>query len=400
MTKKAVSSATQLTKHEIKVLLIDDQAIIGKSVEKLLEKEEDISFFFCQDPTKALELAKELQPTVILQDLVMPELDGLTLLKYFRAFEETKEIPMIVLSSKEEPIIKAEAFELGANDYLVKLPDKIELIARIRYHSKGYINLLEKKEAYKKLLESQQHLQQELNEAADYVCSLLPDPLEGKIQTKWEFIPCSSLGGDAFGYHWIDENHLSIYLLDVCGHGVGAALLSISALNSLRSSSLNNVDFLSPKSVLEGLNRTFKMEEQNQMFFTMWYCVYNVKERTLKHSSGGHPPALLFTGKDIESAQCLQLKTPGLVIGAMPDEEYYEEEVSLDAYAKLYLYSDGVFELFRPDGTMITFDEYVQFYLDNASKKQFGVDTICEYAQNVQNGEAFEDDVSILEVTF
>ena len=115
-----------------------------------------------------------MQPTVILQDLVMPEIDGLTLVKTFRAHEPTRETPMIVLSTKEEPTVKAEAFALGANDYIVKLPDRLELLARIRYHSKGYINLLQRNEAYDALRESQRRLAKEINQAAHYLRSLLP----------------------------------------------------------------------------------------------------------------------------------------------------------------------------------------------------------------------------------
>src|SRR5262249_34957955 len=135
----------------LKVLLIDDQAIVGESVRRMLAAEVDIQFHFCQDPTKALALAEELRPTVILQDLVMPDVDGLMLVKFFRANPETRDTPLVVLSSKEEPITKAEAFARGANDYLVKLPDKLELIARIRYHSRAYLNLLERNEAYRQL---------------------------------------------------------------------------------------------------------------------------------------------------------------------------------------------------------------------------------------------------------
>ena len=111
-----------------------------------------------QEPTKAIDMANEVEPTVILQDLVMPDVDGLTLVKFFRANPATKDTPMIVLSSKEEPIIKAEAFAVGANDYVVKLPDKLELIARIRYHSRGYISLLQRNEAYDAIERSQKHL--------------------------------------------------------------------------------------------------------------------------------------------------------------------------------------------------------------------------------------------------
>lgn len=152
-------TAAALPKHAIKVLLVDDQAIIGEAVRRMLATEEDIVFRYCSDPTAALHVANEFAPTVILQDLVMPDIDGLMLVRFFRANVATRNIPLIVLSTKEEPKIKAEAFTLGANDYLVKLPDKLELIARIRYHSKGYISLLERNDAYKALEQMANQLQ-------------------------------------------------------------------------------------------------------------------------------------------------------------------------------------------------------------------------------------------------
>jgi PleD family two-component response regulator len=138
----------------ITVLLIDDQAIIGEAIRRMLAPESDITFHYCSDPTQALKIAKSCQATVILQDLVMPEMDGLLLVRFLRSKDSpTQHVPLIVLSSKEEPIIKAKAFELGANDYLVKLPDKAELIARIRYHSRAYVNLLKRQEAEARLQE-------------------------------------------------------------------------------------------------------------------------------------------------------------------------------------------------------------------------------------------------------
>lgn len=126
-----------LSEHRITVLLVDDQAIIGQSVQRMLATEPDIDFHYCQDPTEAIRLANAVAPTVILQDLIMPEMDGLLLVRYLRANPATREVPLIVLSSKEEAQTKAEAFTLGANDYMVKLPDRLEVIARIRYHSKS-----------------------------------------------------------------------------------------------------------------------------------------------------------------------------------------------------------------------------------------------------------------------
>ena len=223
-----------LKTYPISVLLVDDQVIVAAAIRKMLEDQPDISFHYCGDPTKALKVAAEVLPTVILQDLVMPDIDGLRLVQYFRANPATRDIPMIVLSTKEEPKIKAEAFAMGANDYIVKLPDKVELIARIRYHSESYVRLLQRNQAYEKLEENQDILNAELKEAAAYVTSLLPEPLNDTIKTSWRFIPSTQLGGDAFGYHWLDNDNFALYLLDVCGHGVGAALLSISLVNVLR----------------------------------------------------------------------------------------------------------------------------------------------------------------------
>lgn len=154
-----VEVATSLPKHSIMVMLVDDQAIIAEALRRLMMEDKDINFHYCMDGTQAEEIAVKIRPTVILLDLVMPEIDGLTLLENFRKNPATYDIPIIVLSTKEEPKIKAEAFTLGANDYIVKLPDKAELIARIRYHSKCYINMLQRDDAFSSLQESQRQLE-------------------------------------------------------------------------------------------------------------------------------------------------------------------------------------------------------------------------------------------------
>ncbi len=380
----------------IKVLLIDDQPIVAEAVKRMLAEEKDISFYYCQDPSQAIEMARQIAPTLILQDLVMPAVDGLTLVRYFRILPEMSQVPLIVLSSKEDPKVKAEAFALGANDYMVKLPDRIELIARIRYHSDSYIRLLQRNEAYEQLEKSQQALTAELSEAASYVRSLLPMPLNNKVKTAWEFIPSQQLGGDAFGYHWIDPEHFAIYLFDVCGHGVGAALHSISILNVLRLQYLPDVDFRQPKDVLEALNKAFPMEHHNQMFFTIWYGVYREKEQQLLYGSAGHPPALLF-----QQNKSLSLSTGGLVIGAEETSKYSQQSCTIEPPASLYLYSDGIYEMRLPNGYMMEFSDFVE-ELKKWSKDSAKVpmEELVRMLRNRSVGQAFEDDVSLLEVTF
>jgi len=140
------------------VLLVDDQAMIGEAVRRGLAHEDKVDFHFCADPHQAVQQAMRIKPTVILQDLIMPGLDGLTLVREYRSNPATQDIPIIVLSTKEDPLVKRAAFAAGANDYLVKLPDTIELVARIRYHSRSYLTLLQRDEAYRALRVSQQQL--------------------------------------------------------------------------------------------------------------------------------------------------------------------------------------------------------------------------------------------------
>jgi signal transduction histidine kinase/HPt (histidine-containing phosphotransfer) domain-containing protein len=149
---------SQPSDYHVMVLLVDDQAMVCEAVRRALANQNDIDFHYCSDAQEALNVATHVKPTVILQDLVMPGIDGLTLVGQYRANPITKDIPIIVLSTNEHPQVKGQAFALGANDYLVKLPDRIELIARIRYHSKAYLNQVQRDAAYRALRESQQQL--------------------------------------------------------------------------------------------------------------------------------------------------------------------------------------------------------------------------------------------------
>ena len=144
--------------YHVMVLLVDDQAMVCEAVRRALASQPDIDFHYCPDAREALATATQIRPTVILQDLVMPGIDGLTLVSQYRSHPATREIPIIVLSTNDNAQVKGQAFAIGANDYLVKLPDKIELVARIRYHSKAYLNLLQRDAAYRALRESQQQL--------------------------------------------------------------------------------------------------------------------------------------------------------------------------------------------------------------------------------------------------
>ena len=138
---------------EIRVLLVDDQAMICETIRRMFATEIDIEFRYCTDATKAMQIVKEFKPTVILQDLVMPNTDGMELLAQYKKDPITKKIPILMLSSKDEVETKSLAFLNGASDYLIKIPELIELLARIRHHSKTYTNEIARDDARREVLE-------------------------------------------------------------------------------------------------------------------------------------------------------------------------------------------------------------------------------------------------------
>jgi len=393
-----VAAPSPAAPRGVTVLLVDDQPIIGEAVRRMLAGEDGISFHYCKAAPRALEAAGEIGPTVILQDLVMPEIEGLELVKRFRADERFRDVPIIVLSTKEEAAVKAEAFALGANDYLVKLPDRLELIARVRYHSRGYIALVERNEAFAALQASQQVLANDLATAASYVRSLLPPPLEeGSVRADWRFIPSADLGGDAFGYHRLDDEHFAIYLLDVCGHGVGAALLSVSALNAIRSEALPQTDFHDPAAVLAALNKAFPMERQNDMFFTIWYGVHHAPSGRLRWAGGGHPPALLLAPG---AAQPRLLDSDGPLIGAVEGLEFTASEAEVSPGSRLFVFSDGAFEIGLPDGSMWAFDQFLATLTGPPNGAESPMDRLVTHVRGISGHEDFNDDFSMVQLQF
>jgi PAS domain S-box-containing protein len=244
-------------------------------------------------------------------------------------------------------------------------------------------------------------LNHELSDATGYVKTVLPEPItSGPLLTDWRFIPSQSLGGDTFGYHWIDDDHFAIYLVDVSGHGWAAALLSVSVINVLRSQSLPDTDFNKPNQVLFSLNNAFPTERNNDLFFTIWYGVYNINSHKLMYASGGHPPALLLSGTTAEDCQIDQLRTPNSIMGAEPDINYQSKIWEIYSSSRLYVFSDGVYDIKKADGSIWGFNQFLQFSIQSFSFDQPNLDSLLSHVQDLALHEDFEDDFTILEITF
>jgi PAS domain S-box-containing protein len=258
------------------------------------------------------------------------------------------------------------------------------------YYEGTVDDITELKLAREKVEQTQERLEKELSEAACYVRSLLPEPLTGAVQAEWCYLPSSHLGGDGFGYHWLDDDTLAVYLLDVSGHGVGSALLCISVLNVLRLGLLAVVDFRDPGAVLGALNRSFPMEQNNDKYFTIWYGVYRRSTRELAYASGGHHAAVLIA----ERGSASHLQCGGPAIGAWPDAAYPSARCTVPAGADLYLFSDGVYEIARPEGSWLSFEEFSQLLRESRPS----VGTTVDEMREMHGIEAFEDDFSLIKL--
>ena len=336
---------------------------------------------------------------LVLLDVMMPGVDGYTVLRELKSDPETRDIPVIMISALDELDSVTRCIEAGAEDYLPKPFDPTLLEARIGA-------CLEKKALrdaehghLRKIEETQNRLDKELAEAAAYVRSTLPVPTESPLPVKWKYRPSSELAGDSFGYHWIDDEHFAAYLLDVCGHGVGACLLSVSAINVLRSGSLPGVDLRNPGEVLTALNNAFPMEKQNNLYFTLWYGVYHAPSRTLSFASGGHPPALLLEPTTSGAFQSRRLSSNGMIIGVMEDTPFSTQNCTILPGARLYVLCDGCYEIRNASGEMADYAAFEAFMTAHADSPDPLGD--LENWAIAQRGESIlEDDFSIMQIQF
>lgn len=376
------------------ILVIDDDPIICTSLKKLLQSE-DCEVIVAPDGQSGLEAAQNLRPGLIICDWLMPNLDGLEVCRRVKEDPALATTFFILLSAKGQVADRVMGLDTGADDFLTKPVDFSELTARVRAGLRLH-------QLSKDLQQQKQLLEDELLEAAEYVKSLLPPPLTDPVKIDSRFIPSRQLGGDCFDYYWLDPDYLLIYLLDVSGHGLGAALPSISVQNVLRSQSLPDVNFYQPSSVLKALNETFQMNDQNDKYFTIWYGVYNHTKRQLMYASAGHPPGILVTQPgNPDSAE--HLRTPNLPVGMMADAQFSSNRHKIPPGSCLYIFSDGAYEAFdystqQLDNDVWGLDEFAQLLA--TYQRSADLDAVLDQVETYRGKSTFPDDLSILRLYF
>lgn len=375
------------------ILIIDDDPAIQILLTRTLARQ-GYEIILASDGEEGLAKARQLRPALVICDWVMPRMNGLEVCRQVKAIPELSTTFFILLTSQRSIEDRIKGLDAGSDDFLCKPIEMSELKARVRAGLRLH-------QLSRDLQQQKQLLEAELIEAAEYVCSILPEPLtEPPTTIDARFIPSRKLGGDSFDYYWLDSDHLTVYLLDVSGHGLRAALPSLSVINLLRSRGLNQVNYYQPSEVLRGLNKTFQMTQRNDKYFTIWYGVYNARKRQLVYASAGHPPAILFSSEQKAVSVEKRLKTPGFPIGMFPDAEYVDASCQISPSSQLYIFSDGIYEIERSDGTVWGLDEFIELLKDFQKRPQQNLDKLLRQVQSWNSKAQFDDDLSVVQVEF
>ncbi|MGR8949098.1 MAG: PP2C family protein-serine/threonine phosphatase [Gammaproteobacteria bacterium] len=377
----------------MKILIVEDERITRRNLQRQLEKwgHEVVA---AADGEEAWGLLENDQIQLVITDWVMPELDGIGLVKRIRSRTQGHYVYLILLTSKAEKNDIVEGIEAGADDFLSKPFDRNELNARLR----AGIRVIELEQNLdqrnREIGLAHELLKKDLAAGADYVMSLIPDSDLNPVMFDWRYIPSSDLGGDSFGYHRIDEHRVALYLVDVTGHGLDSALLSVSVINVLRSGSLPDTDFGDPGAVLYALNERFQGPEQGGKLFTIWYGVIDTEQSELKWAGGGHPDALLYHSN---SQQPVLLPSTGVMIGVLRGQDFETLRTPLSSDARIYMYSDGVYEITQASGKIWSQPELVQFLNGISADEPALLDTVLQQVRHLRGSSALEDDFTIVE---
>jgi serine phosphatase RsbU (regulator of sigma subunit) len=250
----------------------------------------------------------------------------------------------------------------------------------------------------RKEVEASKELDTDLENAGRYVRSLLPPPIaDGPIRTEWLLLPSARLGGDVFGYRYLDPDRFAIYLLDVSGHGTGPAMHAVSVVNVVRGGAMPGIDPGEPAHVVASLNAMFQMRSHGGLYLTIWYGVYDLSSRSLTYCSAGHHPSFLVPpGREDAAA----LRLANVPIGLTQTARYRSAQVDVAPGSSLYVFSDGVFEVETRAGGLWTIEDLAARILEPPVPGVPETKRLLDAVRGVARDPAFEDDFTLLVATF
>ncbi len=392
----------------MRILIVDDDDDIRILLSRTLHKwgHEVIT------ASNGVEAWKNLQNgiiNIVISDWMMPKVNGIELCKRIRNAKFDRYIYVILLTAREEKQDLVKGMESGADDFVVKPFNKGELNVRIRAGERILKLERDLEKRNNKLSEAYSIISKDLEMAAKMQKSLLPDAslTISEFVFNWMFSPCSFVAGDIFNFFNLDEDHICFYMLDVAGHGVSAAMLSVTLSKILTPSHQivqplkyfvpvpPHYEITPPAVVMHELNKRFQNENDAMQYFTMIYGVIDAKNDKISMTQAGHPSPIYVQ----RGAKATFIGTGGYPIGMITDVDYDEQLIDFKAGDRLFIYSDGVTEC------------------TNAKKEQFSEEYLVEILEEWKNlplkellsrleqmliswkgSRDYEDDVSLLAI--
>ncbi|MFC1764886.1 PP2C family protein-serine/threonine phosphatase [Planctomycetota bacterium] len=390
----------------MKILIAEDERITRRKLQRQLEQwGHEVTA--AEDGQQAWEQFQQQKFDILVTDWDMPEMNGYQLVEKIRGGEQSHYVYLIMLTGRSETDDLVAGMEAGADDFVSKPFDKNEL--RVRLRAGERIIELERELARQntQLTSANDKMKQDLRAAAKVQQELLPKELPDTplANFAWHYQPCDELGGDILNMFMLDEHHVGMYLLDVSGHGVPAALLSVSlsrvlTTREIKSSVLVTSDpqtgglcVNAPADVAERLNRQFPSESQDFYYFTMGYAVLDTRTQILRYVLAGHPgPILVRPGQTPE-----MVEGTGLPVGIVEDAVYDEYELQLQPGDRLCFYSDGITEASNKQDKMLDTEGLIELIAQTSTGTvQESLDACVAALRSWCEPCPFQDDVSFL----
>ena len=384
----------------MKILIAEDERITQCNLQRQLEKlgHEVIAV---NNGAEAWAILKEETIPIVITDWEMPEMNGLELVRNIRQSETEYYTYIIILTGKSDTNDIVMGMEVGADDFISKPFDKNELRVRVRAGIRVVKLERDLAERNQEISSANDRMKSDLEIAARLQQSLLPTslPTYTNIDFAWAYHPCEELAGDTLNVFHLDKEHLALYVVDVSGHGLPAALLSVTISRMLNAgqqqTSLQKQEVSSPVDIATSLNTQFQMDKMDQRYFTLIYGVLNLNTLLFNYISAGHPPIIKIS----KEGEAEFLSGKNFAIGWFPDAEFKQESIQLKRNDRIYLYSDGINEAMNNKSEQYGDDRMIKYILDSRDiSLQDSVSGLTNEIENWTGSNKFKDDISTLAI--
>lgn len=383
-----------------KILFVDDEINVLHGYRRNLRSLFDVHI--AQSGKEALKIISEQDDfAVVISDYRMPEMDGIELLHEVRKI--SPDTIRIILTGYADMQIAIEAINEGnIFRFLTKPISNDKLINTINDALEQYRLITTEKELNKKLQDAYQTIRHDLETAAELQRQFLPQNAVtyGDCFFNWIFIPSVFVSGDTFNFFPLNKKYIAFYIVDVAGHGLPAAFLSVSLSRTLGQGTGNKImlnqetgEYVSPSDVIKYLNEQFLSKGKNAEYFTMLYGVIDLINDKIVFSQAGHPnPIFIKSGGKAE-----YISSRGFPVGILPEAEYYDQSIPFEAGDKFIIYTDGITECAGIKNKLQTQSKLIEFLnMHSNHNSEIILRQIVPELKKWTEGKEFYDDLTML----